>query len=82
MKKLINVATVKERLEKGDAIKAKALRCKAAPGYLLHLYDDQEEMILSTWLSDNPRLFKRSDALLKEAENMGLPEVLFDFKGE
>lgn len=76
-KKLINVAGVKAALESGQTFQSRAIPSKEIPGYFLHLDDGESTLVLSTWLSDTPRLFKKADALLKEAKAIGLSIVEF-----
>jgi hypothetical protein len=49
---------------------------------LLRLKFEDGERVMSTYLSDKPRLFKRSDALLKEAEKLGLGSVTFELQSK
>jgi hypothetical protein len=82
MKKLINVATVKERIDNGQKFTATAVPFDAVPGHLLNLKVGHEEYVLSTWRSDVPRHFKRADALLKEAKSLGLTNITFELDSD
>lgn len=41
-----------------------------------------QEWIVSTYLSDKPKLYKKADALLKEAKNLGLKTVCFELNNK
>jgi hypothetical protein len=74
---LINTSDLKALIKENKVtIVAKSHRIINVNGWVLELYIDDVKKTLSTYLSGSPRLFKRSDALLKEAENMGLPYVI------
>jgi hypothetical protein len=79
---LINTAELRALVAAKTPMVATARPMQSVEGFLLFLKkgDDakEDEMVLSTYLSDKPRLFKRADALLKEASNNGLTEVLFE----
>lgn len=47
-------------------------------GHSLHVSDGDQEWVVSTYLSDKPKLYKKADALLKEAKKMGLTKVTFE----
>ncbi len=47
-------------------------------GHSLHVSDGDQEWVVSTYLSDKPKLYKKADALLKEAKKMGLLKVTFE----
>lgn len=47
-------------------------------GHFLHVTDGIQEWVVSTYLSDKPKLYKKADALLKEAKKMGLLKVTFE----
>lgn len=79
---MINVATVKERIDDGEIFAATAVPFDSVPGHFLNLKVGSEEYVLSTWRSDVPRLFKRADALLKEAKSLGLTQVLFALESD
>jgi hypothetical protein len=79
-KSLINTSDLRALLEANAKIEAIARALEGVDGFLLHLNSGGKEMVLSTYLSDKPRLFKRADALLKEASNIGLPSVRFDLE--
>lgn len=75
--KLINTSELTKQVDSGAQIEATAKRVENVDGYLLHLVVDGNSLTLSTYLSDNPRLFKRADALLKEATKIGIKSVTF-----
>jgi hypothetical protein len=79
---LINTADLKERIASDDVPSAKACSVEGVEGYLLRLKFEDGERVMSTYLSDKPRLFKRSDALLKEAEKLGLGSVTFELQSK
>mgnify|MGYP000176560449 CR=1 FL=1 len=78
-KSMINTADLRSLVESDSAVEAVAVKApEGIDGYLLQLFSGSDEMVLSTYLSDKPRLFKRADALLKEAGNMELSSVRFE----
>lgn len=78
---LINTSDLKALIKENKVtIVAKSHRIINANGWVMELYIDDVKKTLSTYLSDSPRLFKRSDALLKEAEKMGLPYVICELE--
>jgi len=81
-KQLINTAALAALVESKADIEAIARKLSSdiVEGFLLHIKSAEDEMVLSTYLSDKPRLFKRSDALLKEATKMGLSSVRFELE--
>jgi hypothetical protein len=67
-------------------VKTNDISCEAQPdngscikSRMLDRNEWTKEFILSTYLSSKPRLFKRSDALLNEARDLGLKSVKFEF---
>ena len=77
-KRLINTADLSTLVASNADIEVIARGTDNVEGFLLHIKSGKDEMVLSTYLSNKPRLFKRSDALLKEAQKMGLRRVCFD----
>lgn len=77
-KELINTADLKKKIIDGENIEAVAKTLEAIEGYYLQLNTAHKSLVLSTYLSDKPKLFKRADALLKEAANFGFTGVFFD----
>ena len=78
---LINTSDLTKLITEGKSnIVAKSHRVSGVNGWVMVLFINDVKKTLSTYLTDQPRLFKRSDALLKEAENMGLTSVLTEFK--
>ncbi len=79
-KYLISTADLKLRINKKEQViaKAKPVSSDLVAGYLLHLTISSKDYVLSTWRSDKPRLFKRSDALLSEVAKFGIKEVIFE----
>lgn len=77
---LINTADLKIKIEENEQLSAVARPVNSGftTGYLLHISSESEAWVLSTWRSDKPRLFKRSDALLTEAHKLGLKAVNFE----
>jgi hypothetical protein len=78
---LINVSTLTEFAQ--DEIKsltaiAKPFNGDLLQGYLLHVSDSDSQWVVSTYLSDKPKLYKKADALLKEAKKIGLAQVCFE----
>jgi hypothetical protein len=78
-KGLINTADLTKLVKSKEPVEvvAKKPSSDTVDGFLLHIKSGENEMVLSTYLSDKPRLFKRSDALLKEAVKMGIGQVIF-----
>lgn len=77
---LINVADLTKAIESGENVQAQAVTIEGiVDGYLLDVKIKGKTNRLSTYLSAKPRLFKRSDALLKEAQKVGLTSVTFNF---
>lgn len=74
---LINTSQATAEIAKVEPTEGTAHKVEAVDGYILKLTIGKEVKTLSTYLSDKPRLFKRSDALLKEAKNLGLKNVNF-----
>lgn len=79
-KSLINTADLSALIASNTPVKATASAPEGVEGFLLFIKGQGQEMVLSTYLSDKPRLFKRADALLNEAEKMGLSMVCFELK--
>ncbi|MEZ8028542.1 hypothetical protein [Enterovibrio norvegicus] len=78
MNKLINTSTLTARLsEQGAECVIATAKATEAGGYLLYVTIDNDTFVLSTWRSTTPRLFKRADALLTEATNLGLTAITF-----
>lgn len=80
--RLINTADLTALVKENTKIEAiaRSPTSDIVEGYLLFFEAPSETLVLSTYLSDKPRLFKRSDALLKEAGKMGLSSVRFELK--
>lgn len=78
---LINVSSLTE-LAQDDAKQlvatAKPFNGDMRQGHLLHVTDGSQKWVVSTYLSDTPKLYKRADALLKDAKKMGLSSVTFE----
>lgn len=79
-KLLINVSDLSLLVKSSASVKAIARAPESIDGFLLYIESGGEEKLLSTYLSDKPRLFKRSDALLKEAAKIGLSSVCFELE--
>jgi hypothetical protein len=77
-KRLVNTADLRILIASKVAIEATAKAPESVEGFLLHIKTKKDDMVLSTYLSDKPRLFKRADALLKEATKVGLSSVRFE----
>lgn len=78
---LINISSLTELAQ--DSSKtlipiAKPVNGDLLQGFYLHISDNANDWVVSTYLSDKPKHYKRSDALLKEAKKIGLPPVLFE----
>ncbi len=80
MTKLINTSDLALLVKEEPSLiaTAKTPESDMIEGYFLHLKCGDEDLVLSTYLSDKPRLFKRSDALLKEAKKLGIGAVTFE----
>lgn len=76
-KELINTADLSKLLNETPEISATAHQIDGVEGFTLHVLHSDREFVLSTYLSSKPRLFKRADALLNEAKNIGLKSVIF-----
>jgi hypothetical protein len=76
---LINTSALTTHINEFGAgsVIATAKQIEMGNGYLLHIEIDNKTLVLSTWRSTTPRLFKRADALLTEAKNIGLSSVKF-----
>lgn len=77
MKNLIKVGEIKELLAAGKAIDLNAKVAPRGGGFYVDVVVDEEVHLLATYLS-KPRLFKRSDALLKEMAKLGFNQLVFD----
>lgn len=64
-KDLINVSDLRELMESTNSMEVSATTIEGADGYILNIKTERRVMVLSTYLSDKPRLFKRADALIK-----------------
>lgn len=78
-KNLINVADLRKLIETTNNLDISAVTIEGVEGYILNIKTEREVMVLSTYLSDKPRLFKRADALIKEAKNLDIHSVTFEF---
>lgn len=77
-RQLLSVSEVKEITLNGEVISALAIKpSDTVSGYLLYINTADQEITLATFFNE-PRLFKRADALLKEANKLGLQSVTFD----
>lgn len=47
-------------------------------GYFLHVTDGTQHWVTSTYLSDKVKLYKKPEALLKDAKQIGLTQVIFE----
>ena len=78
---LINVSRLAELIQsEAESLTAvaKAFSGDLLQGHLLYISDGHNQWIVSTYLSDKPKLYKRADALLKEAKKLGLSQVSFE----
>lgn len=78
---LINTSSLAELIQSHPA----SLKAVARPfngdlyqGHLLQITDGDNKWVVSTYLSDKVKLYKRADALLKEAKKLGLSQVCFE----
>lgn len=77
---LMNTSSLTELAkEKTLTGRARSFEGVLSQGYLLAVTDGDQEWVVSTYLSDSPKLYKKADALLKEAKKMGVTEVTFKF---
>lgn len=74
---LINTADLTALLQNVASSEAIARKIEGVEGYTLIINLENRSLLLSTYLTNKPRLFKRADALLKEAKNLGLNSVIF-----
>lgn len=79
---LINTSDLSRHIEAHGKINATANQVSGVVGYIMQVEIGSEQKTLSTHLSDKPRLFKRSDALLKEASKLGIAAVTFSLSNE
>ncbi len=76
---LINTSSLTEMASNKELTAvAKPVKGFMLQGHSLHILDGDKEWIVSTYLSDKPKLYKKADALLKEAKKMGLHKVTFE----
>ncbi|EGQ9333580.1 TPA: hypothetical protein I6715_003368 [Vibrio cholerae] len=78
---LINVSSLAELiLDSTKSLKAvaKPFNGGLLQGHLLYISDGHSQWVVSTHLSDKAKLYKRADALLKEAKKLGLSQVSFE----
>lgn len=73
----LSVSAVKELVQSPD----KTLTAKAKPysgsGYVLNIIDGQQMFIVASYRS-NMKVYKRADALLNDAKDMGFESVTFE----
>ncbi len=74
---LINTAALTAHIKEHGQVPATANSISGIGGYFLKVEISGKLTVLSTYLSDKPRVFKRAESLLKEAKKMGLTAVLF-----
>jgi hypothetical protein len=74
---LINVSDLTRSITANEVTEVWAKPTTGIAGFCLYMKINNKEMMLSTYLSNKPRHFKRADALLKEAGKIGLDEVKF-----
>ena len=72
---LTNRSELTAHIEKHQITSGKAFRVGGVKGYTLEVTINDITHVLSTFLSDHPKVFKRADALLDESMKMGLKEV-------
>lgn len=78
---LINVSRLTEMVQSGTetlTAVAKPINGDLLQGHFLHVSNGMQTWVVSTYLSDKPKHYKRPDALLKEANKIGLSQVLFE----
>lgn len=76
---LINTSSLTELAAK-KSLSATAKPCKDQyiKGYFLHVTDGTQDWVVSTYLSDKVKHYKKAEALLKEAKQIGLTNVTFE----
>lgn len=72
----LSVSTVKE-LTKNPHHTLRAIAKPYASGYVLNIIDGELTFIVASYRS-NMKLYKRADALLNDAQDMGLKSVTFE----
>lgn len=77
-KNLINVADLRKLIETTNNLDISASTIEGVEGYILNIKTADSSLVLSTYLSDKPRLFKRADALIKEAKNFDIKSIKFE----
>lgn len=57
---------------------AKPCRDQFMNGYFLHVTDGTQHWVASTYLSDKVKHYKKAEALLKDAKQIGFTQVIFE----
>jgi hypothetical protein len=78
LKDLINVSDLRELMKSDSNLDISAKTIEGVEGYVLNIKTADNTLVLSTYLSDKPRFFKRADALIKEAKKLNINSVIFE----
>lgn len=73
----LSVSAVKELVQNPDKTLSAIAKSYSGSGYVLNIIDGEQTFIVSSYRS-NMKLYKRSDALLNDAQGMGLKSVTFE----
>lgn len=73
----LSVSAVKELVQNPDKTLSAIAKSYSGSGYFLNIIDGEQTFIVSSYRS-NMKLYKRSDALLNDAQDMGLKSVTFE----
>ena len=78
IKNFINVADLRKLIESTNNFDVSATTIEGVEGYILNVKTADSCFVVSTYLSDKPRLFKRADALIKEAKSLNIKSITFE----
>jgi hypothetical protein len=79
-KTLMNISTLKVALDIDHSYSAVAVEASAGiSGYVLEFrHEEQSAVVLSTYQSNDVRLFKKPESLIRQARQLGFRRVLFE----
>jgi hypothetical protein len=73
----LSVSAVKELVQNPDKALSAIAKPYSGSGYVLNIIDGKQTFIVASYRS-NMKLYKRADALLNDAQDMGLKSVTFE----
>ena len=73
----LSVSAVKELVQNPDKTLSAIAKPYSGSGYVLYIIDGEQTFIVASHRS-NMKLYKRSDALLNDAQDMGLKSVTLE----